>query len=189
MKEAISANDIPDGALDRFRAALRIRTDWPEEADGTGAAADAARIAAEAKLTEFQDFLVTTYPAFHAVTERYVISPFAVAYRWPGTKVPGTAVIEPPVLLLSHYDVVPVERSQWSVDPFGAELKDGYVWARGTLDTKNSLICALEAAEKLAETGFKPKRDIWFAFGGDEERSGQFGARKASAFFKEKKVA
>jgi len=44
----------------------------------------------------------------------------------------------------------------------------------------------MEAAEALAQAGYVPERDIWFAFGGDEERSGAFGAEKAAAWFKER---
>ena len=40
-----------------------------------------------------------------------------------------------PVLILAHTDVVGVQREKWPVEPFGAVLKDGYVWGRGSLDT------------------------------------------------------
>src|SRR6201996_8039902 len=44
-----------------------------------------------------------------------------------------------PLLLMAHSDVVPVERSQWTVDPFAAQLKDGYIYGRGTQDDKSLL--------------------------------------------------
>ena len=37
-----------------------------------------------------------------------------------------------PLLLMAHTDVVPVQREKWPVDPFGAVMKDGYVWGRGS---------------------------------------------------------
>lgn len=177
---------MEDAALERFRGALRLRTDWPEDAD---AGDEASRSAAEGRLLAFQDYLVRSYPRFHAAAERFSFGPYAVAYRWPGAAAGNGSPGDGPVLLLSHYDVVPAERDAWTADPFGAELKDGFVWARGALDTKISLICALEAAEELAASGFRPRRDLWFAFGGDEERSGVLGAKRTAAFFKERGVA
>ena len=45
-----------------------------------------------------------------------------------------------PILLMAHTDVVGVQREKWPVDPFGAVLKDGYVWGRGTADDKDKLV-------------------------------------------------
>jgi carboxypeptidase PM20D1 len=177
-----------EGAVERFRRAIRIKTDWPGE--------DSPELAeaAERRLGEFQDFLLRAYPGFHRVTERRVFGPYAVAYRWPaagsGAGAADSAAAAgsagaPGVLILAHYDVVPVEAGKWTADPFGGEIKDGFLYGRGAQDMKGSLIAILEAAEDLAERGFKPKRDIWFAFGGDEERSGLLGARNTAAWFAE----
>jgi carboxypeptidase PM20D1 len=163
--------------LDRLRAAIRIKTDWPEAAipgDSHG----------EAPLTRFQDFLAESYPAFHRTAERWVLSPYSLVYRWPGGG--GTAK---PVLVLAHYDVVPVETAKWTCDPFGAELREGFVYGRGTLDMKSILIGIMESAERLCAEGFKPRADIWFAFGGDEERTGIRGAKRTAAWFAERGVS
>ena len=48
-----------------------------------------------------------------------------------------------PVLMLAHTDVVGVQRDKWPVDPFGAVLRDGYVWGRGTTDDKDNLTANL----------------------------------------------
>ncbi len=178
---------LNQASIERFRGALRIRTDWPAEADGSGPAAEKARSEAEAKLVEFQDYLVRTFPAFHAAAERRVLGPYAVAYRWPGRD--GGPDKRAPALLLAHYDVGPAEREAWTVDPFGAEVADGYIWSRGAIDTKNSLIASLEAAEELSAAGFRPSRDVWFAFGGDEERSGASGAARMAEKFREEGIA
>jgi carboxypeptidase PM20D1 len=112
-------------AIDRFRKALAIKTIWPEGARPGDAPA-------EAPLLAFQDFLAGSYPAFHKTAERWVLSPYALVHRWPGGgKDTGQ---EKPVLLLAHYDVVPVETEKWTVDPFGAEIKDGFINGRGALD-------------------------------------------------------
>ncbi|MBI3695169.1 MAG: M20/M25/M40 family metallo-hydrolase, partial [Acidobacteria bacterium] len=49
-------------------------------------------------------------------------------------RLPGTGPARP-LMLMAHSDVVPVERSQWTVDPFAALVKDGYIWGRGAQDT------------------------------------------------------
>ncbi|MFQ3547237.1 MAG: M20/M25/M40 family metallo-hydrolase [Termitinemataceae bacterium] len=204
-------------SLDRFRTAISIDTSWPSTEDGPeaqgsssehlrsiahqGAPGSEAYQRALAKLTEFQNFLQQAYPAFHKVVERSILSPFSVLYRWPGAqnqhgtteKCKETSRVHNsdrrlPVLFLAHYDVVPADPEYWTAPPFGAELRDGYVYGRGTLDTKNTLICALEAAEALIQQGFVPNRDIWFAFGGDEERSGACGAEEAARWFAEQGI-
>lgn len=168
--------------IERFRQAIQIDTSWPDTAEQD----PKERESAERALTEFQTFLVAAYPHFHRVAERTVLSPYSVLYRWPAKQKTGSTA--KPVLFLAHYDVVPADKEMWATDPFGAELKDNYIYGRGTLDTKNTLICALEAAETLVTQGFCPERDIWFAFGGDEERSGADGAQAAAAWFAERNI-
>ena len=168
--------------IERFRTALRIKTDWPGEAQTTET---------EANLKRFQDFLVDSFPAFNKSAERTVLSPYSVIYRWPGTA-GGNGKTNPadkaPVLFIGHYDVVPAETAKWSVDPFGAELKDGYVYARGVLDMKHIVVSIMEGAEDLCKQGFKPGRDVWFAFGGDEELTGLKGAKEAANWFLRKGI-
>src|SRR4051812_32436791 len=40
---------------------------------------------------------------------------------------------EPPLLLMSHTDVVAVERDKWTQDPFGGDIVDGFIYGRGAL--------------------------------------------------------
>jgi carboxypeptidase PM20D1 len=167
--------------IERFRASLKIPTWWPPEALQGDASAAAAE--AEAALMRFQEFLVENYPVFHKAAERWVLNHYSVLYRWPGAGGTGKDGDNSAVLLLSHYDVVPAETEKWSVDPYGAEMKDGFIYGRGSLDMKSTLISIMEAAESLCAAGFRPKRDVWFAFGGDEERTGHLGAREASRWF------
>jgi carboxypeptidase PM20D1 len=160
--------------IERFRAALKIPTWWqPDALPGNPAA--------EAPLVRFQEFLADNYPAFHKAAQRNVLSPYSVIYRWPGAgKTEGGNYA---VLFLAHYDVVPAETKKWNTDPFGAEMRDGFIYGRGSLDMKSILIGIMEAAEKLCAAGFKPERDVWFAFGGDEERTGIFGAMETAKWF------
>lgn len=84
-----------------------------------------------------------------------------------------------PLLLLSHVDVVPVEREHWSVDPFGGEIKDGYVYGRGAVDMKSmtakQLTLFLHFARQVKETGQLLSRDLIFLAVADEEHAGTHG--------------
>jgi carboxypeptidase PM20D1 len=138
------------------------------------------------------------YPHFHKTAERHVLSSYSVVYRWAGSQegnLSGSAARlesqagNKPALIMGHYDVVPAETEKWTTEPFGAELKEGYIYGRGTLDMKSILIAVMEGAESLIAKGFRPKEDIWFAFGGDEERAGTLGALKTAAWFAEKNIS
>ena len=86
-------------------------------------------------------------------------------------------VTEPPLLLLSHIDVVPVDAESWSRDPFGGELIDGEVWGRGAVDMKDMVAMELEVMLALARSGAPLHRDVIFAAVADEEAGGTHGAR------------
>ena len=81
-----------------------------------------------------------------------------------------------PLLLLAHLDVVPADPNNWSVEPFSAEIKDGYIWGRGTLDTKGLVAMEMMAMILAKRQRLPLKRDIKFAALADEECGGQFGA-------------
>ncbi len=84
---------------------------------------------------------------------------------------------EPPLILLSHLDVVPVDIESWSRDPFGGELVDGYVWGRGAVDMKDMVAMELSVMLALARAGSERRRDVIFAAVADEEAGGEHGAR------------
>jgi acetylornithine deacetylase/succinyl-diaminopimelate desuccinylase-like protein len=79
------------------------------------------------------------------------------------------------LLLMSHLDVVGAERNLWQRDPFGAELVDGYIWGRGTLDTKNLTAAQVTSLIALRKAGARPKRDIVLLASADEETGGGKG--------------
>ncbi|MGD1093782.1 MAG: M20/M25/M40 family metallo-hydrolase [Bryobacteraceae bacterium] len=74
-----------------------------------------------------------------------------------------------PLLILAHMDVVPVQREKWPVDPFGAVLKDGYVWGRGTVDDKDKLAANLMVMLLAKRMGLALDRDIIFLAESGEE--------------------
>lgn len=84
---------------------------------------------------------------------------------------------EPPLILLSHIDVVPVDVEAWSRDPFGGELVDGVVWGRGAVDMKNMVAMELGVMLALKRSGVELRRDVIFAAMADEEAGGEHGAR------------
>ena len=92
-----------------------------------------------------------------------------------------------PSVLMAHYDVVAIEEDKWTHPAFDAEIIDGVMWGRGTLDTKNTFNGVLSAAENLIKQGFQPQSDIYFAFSGGEEVNGP-GARTIVEWFKERKI-
>ncbi len=125
----------------------------------------------EGEWLALQDWLVETYPAAHtAMTRELVPGTLTLLYTWPGS----VAALKP-ILLMAHQDVVPVNigtEGDWTAPPFSGEIVDGYVYGRGTIDDKGSLVALMEAAEALAQSGFRPQRSIYFLFGHDEEVSG-----------------
>lgn len=80
-----------------------------------------------------------------------------------------------PVILLGHVDVVPAKADEWEVDPFGGELRDGYIYGRGAVDMKAQTICQLHAFIQLFIEGIVPERDIIFLATCDEEVGGKNG--------------
>lgn len=75
-----------------------------------------------------------------------------------------------------HLDVVPAQKEDWSVDPFGAEEKDGLIWGRGAVDMKDMDAMILSVLRSMAREGRVPERDLIFAFFADEEAGGSYGS-------------
>ena len=84
-----------------------------------------------------------------------------------------------PVLIMGHMDVVGVERDKWSVDPFAAVIKDGYLYGRGAIDDKGMLSANMETMlllkRNVIDKGGTLSRDVIFVANSDEEAGGDFG--------------
>lgn len=80
-----------------------------------------------------------------------------------------------PLLLLNHFDVVPVDPKAWDLDPFGGIIRDGQIWGRGALDMKGVGVQQLTALMELKRSGVPPARDIVMVTTADEESSGVRG--------------
>jgi acetylornithine deacetylase/succinyl-diaminopimelate desuccinylase-like protein len=91
------------------------------------------------------------------------------------TRMKGTGE-KPSLLLLSHLDVVAANAEEWSVDPFGGIVKDGFVWGRGALDMKGMAAIELMTMKLLKRNNVKLKGDVILAATADEEQGGLSGA-------------
>lgn len=123
----------------------------------------------------FVAFLEKAYPNVHAKLERERFNHYSLLYKWQGSD-PSLK----PILLMGHYDVVPViqgTEKMWKKPPFGGLIEDGFVYGRGTLDDKSTVIGLLEAVELMLKSGYAPTRSIYLSFGHDEEVSGHRGGR------------
>ena len=122
----------------------------------------------------FHIFLAEIFPNLHSNLEKEVVGDYSLLYHWRGQ---DSAL--KPILFLAHQDVVPVlpgSKTNWQYPPFDGRNDGTYIWGRGALDDKASLLGILEAAEILLQEGFQPRRSIYFAFGHDEEIGGKNGA-------------
>ncbi len=93
------------------------------------------------------------------------------------TRLEGGNRTAKPLVLLTHMDVVPVDAKAWNIDPFGGEIKDGYIWGRGAMDMKGIGIQQLTAVILLKKLGIKPSRDIILVATCDEETNGTLGVK------------
>lgn len=84
-----------------------------------------------------------------------------------------------PIMLLAHTDVVGVDADRWSADPFGGEIRDGYVYGRGAIDDKGmlavNLVTMLLLQREVTNGSVQLDRDVVFLATPDEESGGAFG--------------
>jgi len=165
--------------LENFQGAIQIRT----------ISSPMSRITDESELYRFREFIENTFPALHALPFiRRTGKDFgderipSMLFEWPGQD-PKLGAI----LLMSHFDVVPVEPStlaDWTHPPFSGHLDKEFIWGRGTLDCKHGVMAILEAIKLLLAEGFRPQRSIYVALGHDEEIGGADGNKKIAEWFR-----
>ena len=83
---------------------------------------------------------------------------------------------EPALVMLQHTDVVPADERYWTTDPLSGDIRDGYLWGRGTLDMKSVGINHLSTFLSLHRAGLPLNRDVIFVATADEEAGGLYGA-------------
>ncbi len=130
----------------------------------------------DAEFQKFIDLLPKLYPNVFRACSYQELPDRAILFRWPG-KNNGD-----PAVMMSHYDVVPVDEEKWDKPAFAGVIEDGVLWGRGTLDTKATFNGVMSAANHLIGEGFVPENDIYFAFSGGEEVNGN-GAPNIVKYF------
>ena len=119
----------------------------------------------EEKFLKFHELLKKLFPNFFSVCEIETFTG-SLLIKWKGSD-SG----KKPVLFMNHHDVVEAV-GNWKHKPFDAEVSEGKLWGRGTLDTKGGLFGMLQAADELIAEGFVPERDIYFESSCTEETTG-----------------
>jgi acetylornithine deacetylase/succinyl-diaminopimelate desuccinylase-like protein len=154
--QTIDWKAVNDEALKTLQAYVRINTSNPP-----------------GDVTKAADFLSDLLKREGIDARRYESAPgrSIVLARLKGNGTGGK-----PILLESHMDVVPTDPSRWSRDPFGAEIADGRMWGRGTIDMKGIGVSYLYAFLTLQRQHAALTRDILLMFVPDEEVGGELGA-------------
>jgi carboxypeptidase PM20D1 len=178
----IQAEPVKDLAVDARGAAGRLAgaLRFPTVSHEAGANVEAAAFLG------LHQYLERSFPRVHAALTREPVADYSLLYTWKGRN-PGL----PPLLLMSHLDVVPVEpgtEKDWTHPPFSGFVDGQFVWGRGALDDKVGVLAILEAAEALLARGFQPERTVYFAFGHDEEVGGRKGAAALAALLEQRGV-
>ena len=178
----VSLPNVPtvesQAAAERLGEALRFRTITVAPGDPLPGR--------EQPWLDLHDWLVASYPGVHREMELEKVVDYTLLYTWPGRE-PDLK----PALFMAHQDVVPVNigtEGDWGAPPFAGEIVDGYIYGRGTIDDKGSMVALMEAAQALIDDGYAPRRTVYFLFGHDEEVSGS-GAAAGVALLKERSVA
>ena len=141
-------------ALDHFEALLRIDTTNPPGNE-----------------TEVAVYLRDALAAEGVEGRLYAMVPgrdnFVARVRGNGSK--------EPVLVMGHTDVVGVQRENWSVEPFDAVRRDGYIYGRGSLDDKDNVTAGLMLMLMLTRAGVELDRDVIFLGEAGEEGTPEVG--------------
>lgn len=120
------------------------------------------------KFLEFQESLKPLFPHVFARCEEFHPG-FGLVLRLKGKH----PTAKEPMLFMSHHDVVEAEEEGWKYGPFSGKIdEEGRIWGRGTVDTKGSLFCQLQALEELIEAGWEPETDVYMTSSCTEEWSG-----------------
>lgn len=162
--------------LDRFSRALQYQT----------ISGDSEDLRNTEEFYRFLNFIGEEYPLVHSRLEQTMFNDLTPLYFWEG----NDPTLDP-ILLMGHYDVVPVDSTDidaWLHEPFSGNVADEYIWGRGTVDNKNNVMMLLETAEYLLENDYQPERGIYMVFGHDEEIGGYEGAQAVARYFQAQNI-
>jgi carboxypeptidase PM20D1 len=131
-------------------------------------------------------YLENTFPLVYSKLDHEMVGANNLFFVWK-----GSAPSLKPMLLMGHQDVVPIEagtESKWTRPPFSGEIADGFIWGRGTMDDKVTVVGILEAVNLLLRKKFQPKRTVYLAFGQDEEIGTMEGTEKIAQLLRSRGV-
>ncbi|KAJ7670374.1 carboxypeptidase S [Mycena rosella] len=155
-------------AVGQLSAAVQIPT---ETFDAMGPVGEDERWVSRGS---FVEHLATAFPLVHATLELQKVNTYGLIYTWQGSD----ASLKP-LMLMGHYDVVPVaplSADQWTHPAYSGHFDGTFVWGRGSSDDKSGVIGILTSIEVLLEKKFAPTRTVVLSFGFDEEAGGYHGA-------------
>lgn len=170
MDEYLASTDFFKASVQRISQAVRIDT-----TSSYGMQNLLGNHSAWNHMYEFSHYLKDTFPLIHKRLTLDRINTHGLVYTWQGRN----SYLHP-IILLAHQDVVPIQpetEDHWTHPPFSGDFDGIYVWGRGAIDCKSTLVASLEAVEQLLEAGYAPERTVILAFGFDEEISGYQGAK------------
>jgi len=124
------------------------------------------------EVKKLQALLAERYPELHRTAPPLHIGKTGLLFHIAAGPADSAPAWSGPAVLMAHYDVVPVVQSEWSKPAFDAIIEGDTLWGRGTLDTKGTLCALLESAEQKLASGWRPRRDLFLAFSGEEETGG-----------------
>ncbi len=155
-----------------------------------------------------KEYLKTSYPLVYEQAEFTEVNKYGLVFR-----LKGSDPFLDPVLFLSHTDVVPPGDAEvkdhngnvfqpddkplppvskvaeeWDFGPFSGAVANGRIYGRGAIDMKGMLFSLMESMNNLIKSKHIPQRDIYLAFGFDEEVGGQKGAAKIAEYFNGKNL-
>ncbi|MFT4807416.1 MAG: carboxypeptidase PM20D1 [Paraglaciecola sp.] len=165
--------------VDRFSQALQIPTISYDDKSKLD----------HAVFQAFHQHLAQSFPIVHAQTKLTKFNDYSMVFFLKGQN-PELK----PALFMGHMDVVPVDehtKGQWLQPPFSGKVVDGVIWGRGAIDDKVSVLALMESMEWFLTHNNTPQRapqrDIYFAFGHDEEAGGD-GAKAIAQYFAEQDI-
>ncbi|XP_055883024.1 N-fatty-acyl-amino acid synthase/hydrolase PM20D1.2-like [Biomphalaria glabrata] len=148
--------ELTDSKLNKFQEALRFKTVSYDDIDYN-----------KEELGKYVKFIIQNFPHLMNCTfvQWEVVNNYSLLFT-----VKGSDSSLKPYLLMGHLDVVPASNLKaWDAPPFSGQILNGFIYGRGAIDMKHSVMAILEAAEYLVIKGIVPKRSFYIAFGHNEE--------------------